>query len=371
VTVRVEGSRVAILNQLLGESGSWNSLRSALADVCNVFGLRAAGVRWPAEGAAVLVTETASTSRPGFQARFAVPQMAEGLFWADRAATGDDEFLHLLANVIGRSPLFRQALGPVAEQAQVAQRLEDVARVAGRVAHDLDNVFQGVTGFAELAMESLPSGSAATANIREVENSARQGLKFCAQLHQLSRGGHARPLPSSVSGAVNREVTRLQSVFPSVRFEVDAVATLPPAAVDGGALQTILGLLLENAAEASPKGGAVKVTARLIEIAPGDLSGFLGAPATGPHVEVRIVDAGPGLTDEAKRRMFVEPFFTTKFRHRGLSLAVVFRMLYAHRGGVQAEGQPGRGTTIRVVFPLAAARVPAVEPGRTSGGFAT
>jgi signal transduction histidine kinase len=85
-------------------------------------------------------------------------------------------------------------------------------------------------------------------------------------------------------------------------------------------------------------------------------------------VEVRIADTGPGLTDDARRRMFVEPFFTTKFRHRGLSLAVVYRMLYAHRGGVQVDSQPGRGTTVRVVLPLAAARVPAVEPGRSTGG---
>ena len=110
------------------------------------------------------------------------------------------------------------------------------------------------------------------------------------------------------------------------------------------------------------------MTARLVELAPGELAGFLGCPATGPHVEVRIADAGPGLTDDARRRMFVEPFFTTKFRHRGLSLAVVYRMLYAHRGGVQVDSRPGQGTTMRVVLPLAAARVPAVEPGRSTGG---
>jgi signal transduction histidine kinase len=88
-------------------------------------------------------------------------------------------------------------------------------------------------------------------------------------------------------------------------------------------------------------------------------------------VEVRVADDGPGLTDEAKRRMFVEPFYTTKFRHRGLSLAVVYRMLYAHRGGVQADGQTGKGATMRVVFPLVATKVPAVEPGRSTGGSPT
>ena len=130
----------------------------------------------------------------------------------------------------------------------------------------------------------------------------------------------------------------------------------------------ILGHLLDNAVEASPKDGVVRVTARLVELAPADLPGFLGRPSAGPHVEVRVADQGPGLTDEARRKMFVEPFFTTKFRHRGLSLAVVYRMLYAHRGGVQADARSGQGTTVRVVFPLAAARVPAVEIGRSSGG---
>src|SRR5262249_37974329 len=128
----------------------------------------------------------------------------------------------------------------------------------------------------------------------------------------------------------------------NVRIESDVAAALPAVAVEGGGLQMILGHLLDNAVEASTKDGLVQVTARLVELAPADLAGFLGRPATGPHVEVRIADSGPGLPDEARRRVFVEPFFTTKFRHRGLSLAVVYRMLYAHRRGVQVDPAPGR-----------------------------
>ena len=136
-----------------------------------------------------------------------------------------------------------------------------------------------------------------------------------------------------------------------MRFQIDAPSELPAAAMEGGGLQMLLGHLLDNAAEATPTDGLVKVTARLVELAPADLPDFLGRPSSGPHIEVRIVDPGPGLTDEARRRMFVEPFFTTKYRHRGLSLAVVYRMLYAHRGGVQADARTGQGTTIRVILP--------------------
>lgn len=362
-------TRITFLNRLLGDADGWSDMGAMLGELCSVFGVGASGVRWPAEGAAVLNIETTPTCRPSFQARFAIPNLAAGLFWANECDPLDEPFLRLAANAIGASPIMRRSLGPIAEQSRIAQRLEDAARVAGRVAHDLDNVFQGVTGFASLALDGLPSGSPAISNIREVENSSKHGLKFCAQLHQLSRGGNARPMPSSVAGALAREVTRLQPNFPQVRFEIDALQTLPSVAVEGGGLQAVLGHILENAAEASPKGGIVKAVATLVELAPSDLAGFLCCPSTGPHIEVRITDQGAGLTDENKRRMFVEPFFTTKFRHRGLSLAAVYRMIYAHRGGVQADGQPGKGTTIRVVFPLAAARVPAVEPGRSTGGY--
>jgi signal transduction histidine kinase len=369
VTDRDIDARVTFISRLLGDADGWPTVHALLVDLCDVFGLKAAGLRWPADGPAVLAVETGPANRPATQVRYNLAGLSAGLLWVDGPLGDDEAFVRLLAHGIGTSATLRRALGPVAEQAKIAQRLEDAARVAGRVAHDLDNVFQGVTGFASLALDMLPSGSPARQNIVEVETSAKHGLKFCVQLHQLSRAGNGRPMPSSVSGALGREVAKLQETFPSIRFDVDAAHSLPSVAVEGGNLQAIFGHILENAAEASAKGGTVKVVAQLVELAPNDLPVFLGCPATGPHVEVRIGDAGSGLTDEAKRRMFVEPFYTTKFRHRGLGLTVVYRMLYAHRGGVQADGQPGKGTTIRVVLPLAAARVPAVEPGRSSGGF--
>jgi signal transduction histidine kinase len=358
---------VAFLNKLLGSPDSWSNAREMLTDLCVAFGLKSAGLRWPAEGAAVLLAETAAASPGAFRTFVPLPQQPAGVLWAD-GTIQDAEFFRLTANVLGHSAAMKRFLGPAADQARIAQRLDDAGKVAGRVAHDLDNVFQGVTGFASLALELLNPGSQAHSNVREVENSAKYGLKFCGQLHQLSRGGNARPMPSGLPSAAAKEFTRLGAAHPGVKFDMDVTPNLPPVAVEGGGLQAILGYLLDNAAEANPKEGQVKLTARLIELAPADLPSFLGCPATGPHVEVRIHDDGPGLTDDAKRRMFVEPFFTTKLRHRGLSLAVVYRMLYAHRGGVQTESSPGKGTTIRVVFPLAAARVPAFEPGRSTGG---
>jgi signal transduction histidine kinase len=77
---------------------------------------------------------------------------------------------------------------------------------------------------------------------------------------------------------------------------------------------------------------------------------------------VTVQDTGPGIKPEVRARLFAEPFYTTKVRRRGLGLAIVYRTLSAHRGGVRIEPvpPPDSGTLARVVIPPAAR--PAVVP---------
>jgi len=140
-------------------------------------------------------------------------------------------------------------------------------------------------------------------------------------------------------------------------------AGLNTVAMDGGPLGVVLGHLLANAAEAVPPGGRVVVTARLVELSPADARGYLGSVHPGPHVEVTVQDSGPGIKSEVRARLFAEPFYTTKVRHRGLGLAVVYRTLCAHRGGVRLDpaAPPETGTVARVVIPPSAPR-PVVAP---------
>lgn len=361
---------LGLVNHLLGDTGKWNTLADLLGDVRTAFRLDGVGFRWPADGYAVFSATSGDMTRTAMQYPVAIPGKSSGVLTA-AGLSADVDWLKLLSNSLGVSGMFARMFAPFADQARVAQRLEDAGRVAGRVAHDFDNVFQGVTGFASLALETLNPTTPAAQNVQEVQVAAQHGLKFNVQLHQLSRGGKAQPFPATVPPALTREIARLNRTNPNVNFEVIAPPTLPPVAMEGGAVQLLVGHLLDNAAEASPKGGLITVTARLVELAATDFAGYLGQPTPGPNVEIVIRDSGPGLTEDARRRMFVEPFFTTKFRHRGLSLSVVYRMLYAHRGGVQVDGQPGQGTTVRVVLPLAGAPASAVNTGRSSGGFTT
>src|SRR5687767_2038464 len=214
-----------------------------LTELCAAYDLTAAGLRWPAEGPATLLADTGPAPATALRVPVPMPGLATGLLWADGPGA-DDDFVRLAANVLGASAVLRHLLGPTADQARVAQRLDDAARVAGRVAHDMDNVFQGVTGFHALALELMSPGSTAYQNVREADEAAKKGMRFCEQLHLLSRGGNARPIPAAVPAVLGKEIERLTRAFPGVRFEVSAPAGLPDVAVEDEKLRVILGNLL-------------------------------------------------------------------------------------------------------------------------------
>jgi signal transduction histidine kinase len=212
----------------------------------------------------------------------------------------------------------------------------------------------------------LPPGSQAANFVAEIGKIGQRGTHFTQQLHHLSRSGQVKPNPAAVPLAVAKEESRLRpQTPPGVRVEKDFSPNLPPVAVEAGPLQIVLGHLLENAVEACPQGGVVRVAARPVEVTDADARTYLGRVGVGGHLQITVSDTGPGVKPEVRRRLFVEPFFTTKVRHRGLGLAIAYRVLCAHRGGIQLEPvpAPGTGTQVRLVLPLAAVRPPAVTPG--------
>jgi len=401
-------SRYQLLARLT--SGEGASLDAVLHDLAQTFGMSEVGLRWPVPGPAQvnLATNKAAgddgsrwgadvTARiasagkrdeaffdPNDPGRLFVPLVMAGrrtgVLWTARAEPLCDEEVHALiavAAAVIRHPAFVDKIGPGADTVRINQRLHDASLVAGKIAHDFDNIFTGVVGFAEMVQSMLEAGSLPHQYIGEITSAGNRGIAFTQQLHQLARSGAARPMPTALSGVLTREEIRLKKAATAqVRLQFAAANDLPAVSMDPAALQQLIGIVLDNAVEASPAGGAVRVSAALNELSPEEAVEYFGAVAAGPYVVVRIADEGPGVKDEHRRKLFVEPFFTTKVRHRGLGLAVAYRILAAHRGGIRYEAGPGRGSTFHLVLPLASAHAPEAGTApfdslRTPGGNAS
>ncbi|MFD0403664.1 ATP-binding protein [Kitasatospora sp. NPDC059811] len=143
---------------------------------------------------------------------------------------------------------------------------------------------------------------------------------------------------------------------PPESVRLDVPETLPMIRADGGLLERSLANLVENAVKYSPDGVKVLVKADALR-----------QPGGSARVELRIVDRGPGVPEDAKERIFA-PFQRYGDAPRGagvgLGLAVARGFVEAMDGTVTAEDTPGGGLTMVVSLP-AAERPP--EPGEATG----
>jgi signal transduction histidine kinase len=234
------------------------------------------------------------------------------------------------------------------------QQLEQAAAAVRRVAHDYGNVLTTILGFSELALaQPLPPGSALHRYLKEVHGGAESGSQLTNQLRLFARRQTASPRPCPLEPILTQEQLRLHAADGTLKIELALPAELPPVVIDGDHLRVIVAALLDNAVEATEKPGTVTVAARTVTIAAEECLDYFGDVQPGPHVEIRIADGGPGLSPDVRRRLFAEPFFSTKPRRRGYGLFAVYGVLCSHKGGLRLGNAPERGTVARVVLPVA------------------
>jgi CheY-like chemotaxis protein len=111
----------------------------------------------------------------------------------------------------------------------------------------------------------------------------------------------------------------------------------------------VLCALVQNAAEATEEDGRITLSAAKVASPPETLPDL----APGAYAHLRIEDNGRGMDEETLGRLF-EPYFSTKFKGRGLGMAAVQGIILNHNGGIEVSSALGRGTTVAVYLPLQA-----------------
>ena len=236
---------------------------------------------------------------------------------------------------------------------QTQQRLEDAAVVVGRLAHDFNNVLTSVLGFTELSLAHLGPGGAQRKLMAEVFSAAQQGSQLTNQLSLFStRRCASQDSMTFLTFLLGAEAKRWREAWGNaITLELLVPQDLPPVAIDAESLRLILDKLTDNARAAITGIGVVTLSARQVDLSGEDCLGMLGKARPGRYVELTVADSGCGFAPEARRRIFAEPFFSTKPRHRGLGLPSVYGLLMNFAGGIRLEH--GAGTLVRIYLPTA------------------
>jgi len=238
-----------------------------------------------------------------------------------------------------------------ATQKQVIQqeRLSALGQMAAGIAHDFNNTLMPILGFADVLLENpalLEDKAEARRCLEMLRTSAKDAATVVSRLREFYRPANTEEefpivdLAKIVQQAVAltepkwRGLTQASGITIAVNTEFKAY---PIVAGEESSLREILTNLLFNAVDAMPQGGRISLETSI----------------EGERAVIRVIDTGTGMS-EAVRRRCLEPFFSTKGeRGTGLGLSMVYGIVERHRGRLEIESAPGRGTTFIIRFPLA------------------
>jgi signal transduction histidine kinase len=232
--------------------------------------------------------------------------------------------------------LYKESLQLVTQ----AEKLASIGRLAGGVAHEINNPLMVILGRAELALMDIPEGHAAAADLEIILSETKRIANIVKNLLRFSRQDQQESLlPVEVNEVVDRavELTRYQMTVDNITIETRYCPTLPAVLGNAGQLQQVFTNIIINAYQAmGEQGGRLLVETR----------------AHGGMVEVTFSDTGCGIPPEHVKRIF-EPFYTTKSEQEGtgLGLSVSYGIVADHGGEIRVSSQPGVGTTFCVAIP--------------------
>jgi len=247
-------------------------------------------------------------------------------------------------------------------QFQQAQKLESVGRLAGGVAHDLNNLLTPILGYAEMLLDDFSEEDGRRADMAEIVKAGMRARDLVRQLLVLSR----KQMMELKSIDVNNLLTQFdkllrRTIREDVAIDLILAPSLPLIKGDIGQLEQVIMNLAVNAQDAMPDGGRLTMETEMVAV---DEVYAAGKPGMhpGPYVRLTISDTGCGMDAETCRHIF-EPFFTTKEKDQGtgLGLATVYGIVKQHGGSIWVYSEPGHGSTFKIYFPVAEAQAAAEE----------
>jgi PAS domain S-box-containing protein len=251
-----------------------------------------------------------------------------------------------------------------------SQKLESLGVLAGGIAHDFNNLLMAIQGNLELARARLGPDAAPLARLEDALRATQRAADLTRQMLAYSGRGRfvIRRLDLSALVDENAHLFRA-SIAHTTELDLRLERDLPAVEADAGQVQQVVMNLITNASEAiGGEPGTITLATGVARCGEADLarSRLEEKPAPGTFAYLEVADTGCGMDDGVRQRMF-EPFFTTKLTGRGLGMAAVQGIVRGHGGALFLDSAPGRGTAIRVLFPVAPGPEGARPPSPSAG----
>jgi signal transduction histidine kinase len=220
------------------------------------------------------------------------------------------------------------------------EKLSEVGRTIGEIAHQINNPLVGVINMAQLAEREADDPVRVRHLLEEIRRAGKDCHAFLQRMLAFTRVSRSERRPTEVTALVRDTIALFQQStdrHPAVATELPPPVTLD---LDPVLVRHALFNLLANAAQVNPPDGTITVRLQ---------------PANGPERRpgwsLAVIDQGPGLTAAVREKLFT-PFFTTRPTGTGLGLAVVQHVAILHEGEATGDNHPDGGAIFALWLPL-------------------
>jgi PAS domain S-box-containing protein len=235
-----------------------------------------------------------------------------------------------------------------------SRRLESVGLLAGGTAHHLNNLLTPILGYAELVRDELPIGDPRRADLQQVIRAGGRARDIIRQLLAFARRQMLDMKPLDLNALIAGARDKLQAALrDDIALQLQLGEGLGAIRGDAVEIEEALLNLAENARDAMPRGGTLRIETAAVTLPEGRTIGNEPAKA-GCYALLTLSDTGAGMTPEVMAHLF-EPFYTTKGvgKGTGLGLAMVYGVVKQHGGYIEAQSAAGQGSVFRLYWPQA------------------
>ncbi|MCO6436569.1 MAG: GAF domain-containing protein [Phycisphaerae bacterium] len=225
------------------------------------------------------------------------------------------------------------------ERLRQTERLTSIGILAAGIAHEINNPLASVVMTAQLLRKRNPGDETDRMLGNIIEDAKRCG-RIVRNVQRFARQepSHREPLDlnSVVKAAI--QLSTSERNYAGIGLKVDLSEPLPAIEGDAAELEQVVLNLVSNACHASARGQEIQVR----------------TASVGGMVQLAVQDEGQGMAPDVKRHVF-DPFYTTRGSQggTGLGLSIVHGIVEEHGGRIDIDSEVGRGTTVRVSFPVA------------------
>ena len=223
----------------------------------------------------------------------------------------------------------------LSERLRQAKEIEVLQTMSAFLMHDLKNLASSLS----LTMENLPihfdNPEFRNDALRIVQQSVNKVNSLCGHLSMLSQKIELKKVETDLNELIASSLSCLNgsntvSIFKDLQ-------PVPRLMIDPEQVQKVLMNLILNANEALGNGGEIRV----------------GTQKSDGWAIVSVRDNGCGMTKEFVEKSLFRPFKTTKKQGMGIGLFQSKMIVEAHQGRIEVESEEGRGSTFRVLLPVA------------------